>query len=60
MNIQQMIEKLIDDDILTIKSAMKNGDYEYLYHILGDGLGYNCWTEDQVKIEFNEREQNHD
>ena len=55
MKIEQMIEKLIADDILTIKSAMYNNDYEYLYHILGDGMGYNSWTDKQIEIEYNDR-----
>jgi putative AlgH/UPF0301 family transcriptional regulator len=55
MKTEQMIEKLIEDDILTIKSAMSNRDYEYLYHILADGIGYNSWTDEQVKAEYEER-----
>jgi putative AlgH/UPF0301 family transcriptional regulator len=53
--IEEMIKKLIDDDILTIKSAMYNNDVEYLYHILGDGMGYNNWTDNQIEMEYNER-----
>jgi hypothetical protein len=55
MTIEEMIEKLIDDDILTIKSAMYHNDYEYLYNILGDGMGYNSWTDKQIEIEYNDR-----
>jgi hypothetical protein len=55
MTIEQMIEKLINDDILTIKSAMYNNDHEYLYNILGDGMGYNSWTDKQIEIEYNDR-----
>lgn len=53
--IEEMIEKLIADDILTIKSAMLNNDCEYLYHILADGMGYNAWTDTQIEMEYNER-----
>ena len=53
--IEEMIKKLIDDDILTIKSAMYQNDCEYLYHILGDGMGYNNWTDNQIEMEYNER-----
>jgi hypothetical protein len=55
MTTEQMIEKLIDDDILAIKSAMYHGDTEYLYHILADGIGYNNMTSVQIEIEYNER-----
>jgi hypothetical protein len=55
MTTQEMIQKLMDDDILIIKSAMYNNDYEYLYHILGDGMGYNSWTDIQIEMEYNER-----
>jgi hypothetical protein len=55
MKTEKMIEKLIEDDILTIKSAMYQGDTEYLYHILADGIGYHSWTDEQIKVEYNER-----
>ena len=50
-----MIEKLISDDILTIKSALLHGDAEYLFNILADGIGYNSWTDEQIQIEYEER-----
>jgi hypothetical protein len=55
MTTEEMIQKLVDDDILTIKSAMYNNDYEYLYHILADGIGYNNMTSVQIEIEYEER-----
>jgi putative AlgH/UPF0301 family transcriptional regulator len=55
MTTEEMIDKLVADDILTIKFAMMNNDSEYLYHILCDGMGYNSWTDKQIEIEFNER-----
>jgi hypothetical protein len=53
--IEKMIKELIDDDILTIKSAMYNNDVEYLYHILSDGMGYNNWIDSQIEMEYSER-----
>ena len=55
MTTEEMIEKLIADDILTIKSAMYNRDTEYLYDILADGIGYNNMTTVQIEIEYEER-----
>jgi hypothetical protein len=55
MTTEEMIDRMIDDDILTIKSAMMHGDTEYLYNILGDGIGYNNMTTVQIEIEYNDR-----
>lgn len=55
MTTEEMIDKLIADDILTIKSALMHNDAEYLYHILADGIGYNNMTTVQIEIEYNER-----
>jgi hypothetical protein len=55
MTTEEMIEKLIDDDIRAIKLAMYQGDVEYLSNILADGIGYNNMTSVQVEIEYNER-----
>lgn len=55
MTTEEMIEKLIDDDIRAIKLAMYQGDVEYLSNILADGIGYNHMTSVQVEIEYNER-----
>ena len=37
MNRQAMIERLVEDDIQTIKDAMQNRDIEYLDFILRSG-----------------------
>ena len=55
MDTPSMIKRLVDDDIATIKNAMAQNDFEYLYHILHDGIGYNNMTSIQVEIEYNER-----
>jgi hypothetical protein len=55
MTTEEMIDALIADDILTIKSAMYQNDCEYLYHILADGIGYNNMTTVQIEIEYEER-----
>ena len=55
MTTNEMIERLIADDILTIKSALMNNDTAYLYDILADGIGYNCMTSAQIEIEYNDR-----
>lgn len=55
MTTEEMIEKLIADDILTIKSALYHGDTEYLYNILADGIGYNNMTTVQIEIEYEDR-----
>ena len=55
MTTEEMIEKLVEDDILTIKSAMMHGDTEYLYRILADGIGYNNMTSVQIEIEYDDR-----
>jgi hypothetical protein len=53
--LEEMIEKLIDDDIATIKLAMYQNDYEYLSNILADGMGYSNWLPTQIVKEFNSR-----
>jgi putative AlgH/UPF0301 family transcriptional regulator len=53
--LEEMIEKLIDDDIATIKLAMYQNDYEYLFNILRDGMGYSNWLPTQIVKEFNSR-----
>ena len=52
---EQMIDKLIRDDILFIKRALQYGDTEYLSAVLREGVSYSNWTTDQIKIEFLER-----
>ena len=53
---EKMIERLVADDIATIKSAMEQNDAEYLYYILLDGKGgYNHWTLREIIDEYNSR-----
>ena len=55
MNRQAMIERLVEDDIQTIKDAMQNRDIEYLDFILRDGVGYNKMSDESLIEEFNNR-----
>ena len=55
MNRQAMIERLVEDDIQTIKDAMQNRDIEYLDFILRDGVGYNRMSDESLIEEFNNR-----
>lgn len=55
MNRQAMIERLVEDDIQTIKDAMQNRDIEYLDFILKDGVGYNKMSDESLIEEFENR-----
>ena len=55
MNRQAMIERLVEDDIQTIKDAMQNRDIEYLDFILRDGVGYNKMSDESLIEEFDNR-----
>ena len=55
MNRQAMIERLVEDDIQTIKDAMQNRDIEYLDFILRDGVGYNRMSDESLIEEFDNR-----
>ena len=55
MNRKAMIERLVEDDIQTIKDAMQNRDIEYLDFILRDGVGYNRMSDESLIEEFNNR-----
>ena len=55
MNRQAMIDRLVEDDIQTIKDAMQNRDIEYLDFILKDGVGYNRMSDESLIQEFNNR-----
>lgn len=50
-----MIERLIADDIATIKSGLNEGDAEYLYLILKHGKGYDNMTLREIIDEYNSR-----
>ena len=50
-----MIDRLIADDITTIKQGLEEGDAEYLYNILMNGIGYDKQTLREVIDEYNSR-----
>lgn len=56
MSREFMINKLVDDDILTIKKAMQYDDYDYLDTILRCFVGYQKQTQDELISEFSERD----
>jgi len=55
MNREIMVERLISDDIATIKAGLEEGDAEYLYNILLNGIGYDKQTLREVIDEYNSR-----
>jgi len=55
MNRETMIDRLISDDIATIKHGLENNDAEYLYFILLKGKGYENMTLREVIDEYNSR-----
>jgi len=50
-----MVERLIADDITTIKIGLEQGDAEYLYDILMSGIGYDKQTLREIIDEYNFR-----
>ena len=56
MDRKAMIDRLVDDDIQTIRDAMQNRDVEYLDFILRDGIGYNKMSDDELIQAFDNRE----
>ena len=50
-----MIDRLIADDIATIKAGLEEGDAEYLYNILMNGIGYDKQTLREIIDEYNSR-----
>jgi hypothetical protein len=50
-----MVDRLIADDIATIKQGLEQGDAEYLYDILMNGIGYDKQTLREIIDEFNTR-----
>jgi hypothetical protein len=56
MSREYMINKLVDDDILTIRKAMAYDDYDYLDTILRCFVGYQKQTQDELISEFSERD----
>ena len=55
MNRDSMIDRLIEDDIATIKAGLEEGDAEYLYNILLYGTGYDKQTLREIIDEYNSR-----
>ena len=55
MNREIMVERLISDDIATIKAGLAAGDAEYLYDILLNRIGYDKQTLREVIDEYNSR-----
>ena len=55
MNRESMVDRLIADDIETIKAGLAEGDAEYLYWILLNGIGYDKQTLREVIDEYNSR-----
>ena len=55
MDRHSMVDRLIADDITTIKQNLMEGDAEYLYNILLHGIGYDKQTLREVIDEYNTR-----
>lgn len=55
MDRHSMVDRLIADDIATIKQGIEQGDAEYLYDILLNGIGYDKQTLRDIIDEYNSR-----
>jgi hypothetical protein len=55
MDRHSMVERLIEDDITTIKQGFEVGDTDYLYDILLNNIGYDKQTLREIIDEFNTR-----
>jgi hypothetical protein len=55
MKRKEMITRLVNDDIETIKNAMRHNDNEYLFYVLTEGIGYHKLTNEQLIEECNNR-----
>ena len=55
MKREEMINRLVEDDIETIKEAMQNNDIEYLDYILRSGVAYNKMSDEELFAEFENR-----
>jgi len=55
MDRHSMVDRLIADDIATIKQAFEENDTEYLYNILLLGIGYDKQTLREIIDEYNTR-----
>jgi hypothetical protein len=52
---EEMIDRLIEDDIATVRNGFENNDAEYLYSILLNGKGYDNMTLREIIDEYNSR-----
>jgi len=55
MNRQVMIDRLVEDDIETIRQAMQHDDVEYLDYILRFGIAYDKMSDEALVTEFENR-----
>jgi len=55
MDRKAMIKRLVEDDIETVRDAMRSNDIDYLQFILEDGIGYNKMDDAGLIEEFNYR-----
>ena len=55
MDRNSMVDRLVADDIATIKQGLTEGDAEYLYNILVNGIGYDKQTLREIVDEYNSR-----
>ena len=55
MDRHSMVDRLIEDDIATIKQGFEEGDTEYLENILLYGIGYDKQTLREIIDEYNAR-----
>ena len=55
MDRHSMVDQLVADDIATIKQGLEQGDAEYLYNILMNGIGYDKQTLREIIDEYNSR-----
>jgi len=55
MDRNSMVDRLVADDIATIKQGLNEGDAEYLYNILVNGIGYDKQTLREIVDEYNSR-----
>ena len=55
MNKHAMINRLVEDDIETIRQAMQHDDVEYLTYILYYVIGYRRMSDQELVSEFENR-----
>ena len=55
MKRKEMLNRLVEDDIETIREAMKNNDVEYLDYSLRFGIEYDKMSDEELFAEFENR-----